>query len=223
MNLVKKSNEHVAIKKEDQVFTQYLKDGKWLVSVKVPDQAEVGDKLELIYNINDDHNDGWSLKSIVTIISANEKKKRKQKKRKKNNQNKGDFEQPTGFSLPVVTWVKRDKWTDHDFNETSALKIIKADSKEINGKVVENWDFYLNRDNKYLENELKTNKKDLHEEIILNRYKLAIVFFSLSLIDYLKKQDDSKVEEDISRLTAGISPVILDVIDSVGDLSEVSY
>ena len=81
----------------------------------------------------------------------------------------------------------------------------------------------MNRDNKYLENELKTNKKDLHEEIILNRYKLAIVFFSLSLIDYLKKQDDSKVEEDISRLTAGISPVILDVIDSVGDLSEVSY
>ena len=80
----------------------------------------------------------------------------------------------------------------------------------------------MNRDNKYLENELKTNKKGLHEEIILNRYKLAIVFFSLSLIDYLKKYDDSKVEEDISRLTAGISPVILDVIDSVGDLSEVS-
>lgn len=222
MNLVKKSNEHIAIKKEDQVFTQYLKDGKWLVSVKIPEQTEVGDKLELIYNINDDQNDGWSLKSIVTIISPNEKKRRKQKKRKKENQNKGDLDQPTGFSLPVVTWVKRDKWTDHDFNETSALKIIKADSKEINGKVVENWDFYLNRDNKYLENELKTNKKDLHEEIILNRYKLAIVFFSLSLIDYLKKYDDSKVEEDISRLTAGISPVILDVIDSVGDLSEVS-
>ena len=82
MNLVKKSNEHVAIKKEDQVFTQYLKDGKWLVSVKVPDQAEVGDKLELIYNINDDHNDGWSLKSIVTIISANEKKKKTEKRKK---------------------------------------------------------------------------------------------------------------------------------------------
>ena len=223
MNLVKKSNEHVTIKKEDQVFSQYLKDGKWLVSVKVPDQAEVGDKLELIYNINDDqNNDGWSLKSIVTIISPNQKRKTKKKKKKNNNQNKGDLDQPTGFSLPVVTWVKREKWAEHDFNDVSALKIIKADSKEINGKVVENWDFYLNRDNKYLENELKTNKKDLHEEIILNRYKLAIVFFSLSLIDYLKKQEDSKVEEDISRLTAGISPVILDVIDSVGDLSEVS-
>ena len=126
----------------------------------------MGDKLELIYNINDDHNDGWSLKSIVTIISVNEKKKRKQKKRKKNNQNKGDFEQPTGFSLPVVTWVKRDKWTDHDFNETSALKIIKADSKEINGKVV-NWEI----NNKYLKTSLRQTKRIYI--IILNRYKYS--------------------------------------------------
>ena len=100
------------------------------------------------------------------------------------------------------------------------MRIIKADTKEINGKQIESWDFFLNRNNRYLETELKTNKKGLHEEIILNRYKLAIVFLSLSLIDHLKKSEQTTIEEDISRLTAGISPVILDVVDSVGDLSE---
>ena len=56
----------------------------------------------------------------------------------------------------------------------------------------------------------------------MNRYRLAIVFLALSLIDHLKKDKESNVEEDIFRLTAGISPVVLDVVDSVGDLSESS-
>ena len=220
MNIVKNNKEHINVPKENQIYHQFLKDGKWLVSVKVPEQAQVGDKLELIYNIKDNNSEGWSLKSVVKIIQSTEKNKSRQKKKRKKQQNEGDIENPTGFSFPTVTWINRDKWEDHNFNESSALRIIKGESKEINGKQIESWDFFLNKNNKYLENELKTNKKGLHEEIILNRYKLAIVFLSLSLIDHLKKQDDVKVEEDIARLTAGISPVILDVVDSVGDLSE---
>ena len=221
MNLIKNNKNHLNISKENQIFHQYLKDGKWLVSVKVPKETEIGDKLELTYNIKDQTNDGWSLKSVVNIIASTKKNKnKKKKKKKKNNQNDGDKENPTGFSFPKVTWVKQESWGKHNFTDISALRIIKADTKEINGKQIESWDFFLNRNNRYLETELKTNKKGLHEEIILNRYKLAIVFLSLSLIDHLKKSEQTTIEEDISRLTAGISPVILDVVDSVGDLSE---
>ena len=187
-----------------------------------PEEASVGDKLELVFNIKDDHNQGWSLKSVVKIINSTEKKKNKNKKKNKQSQNKGDINNPTGFSFPNVQWINKDRWPEHDFNELSALRIIRGETKELNGKQIESWDFFLNRNNKYLENELKTNRKGLHEEIILNRYRLAIVFLSLSLIDHLKKDKESIVEDDIARLTSGISPVILDVVDSVGELSETS-
>ena len=194
----------------------------WLLSLKIPEEASVGDKLELVFNIKDDHNQGWSLKSVVKIINSTEKKKNKNKKKNKQSQNKGDINNPTGFSFPNVQWINKDRWPEHDFNELSALRIIRGETKELNGKQIESWDFFLNRNNKYLENELKTNRKGLHEEIILNRYRLAIVFLSLSLIDHLKKDKESIVEDDIARLTSGISPVILDVVDSVGELSETS-
>ncbi len=222
ININKNNKEHISIPKEKQIFHQFLKDGKWLLSLKVPEEASVGDKLELVFNIKDDHNQGWSLKSVVKIINSTEKKKNKNKKKNKKSQNKGDIHNPTGFSFPNVQWINKDRWLEHDFNELSALRIIRGETKELNGKQIESWDFFLNRNNKYLENELKTNRKGLHEEIILNRYRLAIVFLSLSLIDHLKKDKESIVEDDIARLTAGISPVILDVVDSVGELSETS-
>lgn len=222
MNLVKNNKDHLNINRENQIFHQFLKDGKWLVSIKVPDEAEVGDKLELIYNINDDQSEGWSLKSVVKIISSTKREKKNKKKKQNKSKNKGDNKNPTGFTFPTVTWVEKESWPRHNFDEYSALKIVKAETKEVNGKKIESWDFFLNRNNKYLENELKTNKKGLLEDIILNRYRLAIVFLALSLIDHLKKDKESNVEEDIFRLTAGISPVVLDVVDSVGDLSESS-
>jgi len=222
ININKNNKEHINIPKEKQIFHQFLKDGKWLLSLKIPEEASVGDKLELVFNIKDDHNQGWSLKSVVKIINSTEKKKNKNKKKNKQSQNKGDINNPTGFSFPNVQWINKDRWPEHDFNELSALRIIRGETKELNGKQIESWDFFLNRNNKYLENELKTNRKGLHEEIILNRYRLAIVFLSLSLIDHLKKDKESIVEDDIARLTSGISPVILDVVDSVGELSETS-
>ncbi len=220
MNLVKNNKDHLNINRENQIFHQFLKDGKWLVSVKVPEEAEVGDKLELIYNIKDDQSEGWSLRSEVKIISSTKKEKKNKNKKKNKNNNKGDNKNPTGFTFPTVTWVETENWPRHNFDENSALKIVKAETKELNGKQIESWDFFLNRNNKYLDNELKTNKKGLHEDIILNRYRLAIVFLALSLIDHLKKDKESNIEEDIFKLTAGISPVVLDVVDSVGDLSE---
>jgi len=105
-------------------------------------------------------------------------------------------------------------------DEHSALAIINAETKTVNGKEVQTWDFFLNRDNIYLNNELKTNRKNLDEEIILNRYKLSIVFFALSTIEHYNKKGYPNVAEDIFRLSSGISSVLLDVIDSVGDLSE---
>ena len=212
-----KSNENKTTSPEEKVFTQYLDNGHWMVSVKIPDDAEEGDKLKLNFNIKDINSDGWSLISEVEIIGPTDTKTHK-KNKKKQNQGKNNF--TTGFELPKVKWINQDEWEEYSFDEYSALAIISAGNKEVNGKEVQTWDFFLNRDNFYLNNELKTNKKNLDEDIILNRYKLSIVFFALSTIEFYNKKKLSNVEDEISRLTSGISSVLLDVIDSVGDLSE---
>lgn len=212
-----KANESKSIANEEKIFSQYLNNGHWVVSVKIPDDAEEGDKLKINFNIKDIDSDGWTLISEVEIIGPAETKTH-QKNKTKQNQGKRDY--TTGFDLPNVTWVVQNEWDEYKFDEHSALAIINAENKKINGKDVQTWDFFLNRDNIYLNNELKTNKKNLDEDIILNRYKLSIVFFALSTIEYYNKKNLPNLEDEVSRLTSGISSVLLDVIDSVGDLSE---
>ena len=212
-----KTNEIKSISNEEKVLSQYLDNGHWMVSVKIPDVAEEGDKLKINFNIKDINSDGWSLLSEVAIIGP-AKPNIHERNKKKKNQGKRDYS--TGFELPNVEWVKEEKWGEHNFDEFSALEIINVGTKKIKDKEVQIWDFYLNRDNIYLNNELKTNKKNLDEDIILNRYKLSIVFFALSTIEHYNKKNLPNVADEVSRLTSGISSVLLDVIDSVGDLSE---
>lgn len=220
INLLKKNGNTANVLNENITNSQFLDNGHWLVSITIPEETEIGDVLNISFKISDTNNEsGWELISKVNILEPVDTTKHKKKKKKKNNSGKNLFK--TGFTLPTVTWVNEEDWEENKMNEKTALKIIKAKSEKINGKDVELWDFYLNRDNKFLHNELKTNKKGLQEDIIVNRYKLSLVFFSLSLIDSLSSnQNNNNIEDDVEKLTAGISPVLLDVIDSVGDLSE---
>lgn len=218
MDVINSSGQIKNIHDDEKIFSQFLDNGHWVVSVKIPNSIEEGDKLNIKFNINDINSDGWSLISEVNILGPAEKKTHNKGNKNKKNDGKIDFQ--TGFTLPNVQWVEESDWDNHNFNQYSALSIINNGKKEVNGKEIETWDFYLNKANIYLNNELKTNKKNLDEEIILNRYKLAIVFFTLSMIEHHNRNGLDNVAEDVSRLASGISSVLLDVIDSVGDLSE---
>lgn len=219
----KETNKTEKVLPTDITSRQYLKNGEWLVSLDIPKIANTNDILDINFYIeNSSQKNIWKLTSKVIIEEEGQSKKNKSKSKskKKQKQSQGNNIQ-AGFDLPKVQWKGESEWHDYGFDKESAMTCIKAETKILNGKEIELWDFYLNSDNIYLLNELKKNKK-LDENIIRERYKLALVFFSLSLINQNKKLidrgDDIDIVKDIQRLTSGISPVVLDVIESLGDL-----
>lgn len=219
ITIKKPSGNTLLLSKENITYRQDLNKGKWLVGVSVPEEAEKNDILMLKFKIDDDHENEWNLYSEVKIL-APAKQKIHTPKPPKPGTGSGD-NRKSGFEIPKVTWIEQSDWEQHDFNERSSLKIVRADTKIVNNKEIETWDFFLNKDNLYLEYELKFNKKKLDEQVILNKYKLAMIFFTLSLIDYFKTKKIQDIEDQVANLTSGISSVLLDVIDSVNDLSHI--
>ena len=98
------------------------------------------------------------------------------------------------------------------------------------GKEVEDWEFYINKDNIHLLNELKISNK-LDPKIIQERYRLALVFMSLSIIEFKQKLekeqkieiDRTKVSDEIRDLTSSISSVILPIVEHLGGITEDIY
>lgn len=117
-----------------------------------------------------------------------------------------------GFALPRVSIVKRNNWEQHNFDEKSALKVIATGEK--------NFDFFINLDNVHLLTELKYSN---HEEvdIIEARYKYGMVLIALALLndeESVKNKEDEEIFDQIESLTRRISPILIPMISSLGDL-----
>ncbi len=116
-----------------------------------------------------------------------------------------------GLSIPNIQSVTRAEWEEHEFDEKSAMRIVK------NG---ENYDYFINIDNIYFLNECKKNNKEPLEAIkfkfIYGNYLLAI-----SLTKNISNFENSKLsEEDLVRqVTSSSAPVIIPMIDHLSQIS----
>ena len=82
------------------------------------------------------------------------------------------------------------------------------------------YDFYINLDNLYLLNEIKTQSKS-DPKLLEARYKYALVLVGLSVLkEYNEKKENNgeSVYNRISEFSKIISPVLLPMIDYLGDL-----
>ena len=222
------------IEQENLIYSKYQNNGHLLFSLKIPEEVKVGDVILLKIKISDDEptrKNPWVLSSEINILSAAMPKKH-ENPRKKKKEDKGNKQKPTGFTLPNVQWVERKDWTNHGFDDHSAMKADYGGKKTQGSdkKEYEEWDFYLNQDNIHLQNELKVTAANdkLDPKILKERYKIAMVFFALSVIDFNQKQNKEKdyeterVSENIKYMSSSISSVILPVIESLGDEDELS-
>lgn len=223
-----KSNNYNEISFDQIIYNQYLKNGDFLVSLKVPQNVEVGNKLKAEFVFSDSNaKNPFILISEITIIEPAEKKDHE-----KNNKNKKRDEQknPTGFTLPEAHWVERKNWEKYKFNDYSALHAKYNGLVQSGAKQVEDWVFYINKDNIHLLNELKVSTK-LDPKIVQERYRLALVFISLSIIEFKQKlekeqnieSDSEKTSQEILELTSSISSVILPIVEHLGGITEDIY
>ncbi len=131
--------------------------------------------------------------------------------------------------MPEAHWVERKDWQKYKFSDYSALHAEYNGINKLGGKEVEDWEFYINKDNIHLLNELKVNKLD--PKIVQERYRLSLVFMALSIIEFKQKIEKeqkieierSKISEEIRELTSSISSVILPIVEHLGGITEDIY
>ena len=137
------------------------------------------------------------------------------RKRPSSDEKGEDVEKTSYLDLPDVIEVRREDWDRHSFDEQSALKAV------YNGE--EGYDFFVNMDNIHLLTEHKANST-LDSKLLDARYKYGMVLIGIALLkDNETKNgkisdDEDDVYSKISYVTRVVSPILLPMIASLGDL-----
>jgi hypothetical protein len=126
-------------------------------------------------------------------------------------------QEPSYLDIPNAVEVRRNEWEKHSFEEKSALRVVDAGEDA-------GYDFFINMDNAYLQLEIKENAK-IDPKLLEARFKYGMVLLGISLLDYEEraKKDGSETGESsvykrISDFSNAISPTLLPMITSLGEL-----
>lgn len=125
---------------------------------------------------------------------------------------------PSRLSLPQIFDVRRDKWTEHGFDEFDALDIVSIGD----GK----YDFYVNMDNICLQNELKYANPATDVELITAQFRTGVVLIGMQLISELSRlhskgladRSNESIPEKVKLFTRAISPILIPMISTLSAL-----
>lgn len=218
-----------------------LHNGLAYLSVKLPDNCNVGDEPRFMALVTDPTQiEPFKNTFVVKIKPATIKPQAgKGERAKPPGKEEGiDREIPAGIRLPNPFEVYENEWDSKEpqFTKTTALRIKNAgdaqgNADEENGD--DNYDFFVNMDNLYLKTELKYTGSDT--TITKLRFKYGLVLLGLALLHQerqkLKKalhDGDQKVDNDnaegwdiekkVEEFSSAVAPVLLPLIESLGDL-----
>jgi len=197
-----------------------LWNGIATLAVELPPDVKEGDKLIYESEISDDRMINPFVESFTIITDKKAESVKKtgnggERRKPPLQENGEEREQPSGLNLPDIREVRHDKWESHNFDKYSALRVDGGDE--------EGFTFWVNMDNIYLHSEIKS-QASIEPKLLEARYMYSLVLIGLAL---LKPDSETKKEEDyeeitifdkISDFTKAISPVILPMISSLGDL-----
>lgn len=200
--------------------TPILFEGVCNISFSLPVCAAVGSTYTVIVTVTDDSQvEPFNVSTAIKVVPKRESKNngKPTKRRKKENEDDPESEEKksSGIQLPTATPVEKDEWDDHEFDKFSALKIVP--SNQDNGKK-RSFDFFLNIDNMYLQNELKRAKTD--EALLKKQFEIALILIGLSMIHERRNDTDSEaLQKQVLESTRAISMVLLPMLRSLGELT----
>jgi len=207
-------------------YSLNLWNGLATLNVGIPNSAKVGDILCFQAEVKDITRLEPFLSGFCVKIEQSQKKqdggngKRKESSSEKNGK---DSQKPTHLDIPNMIEVRRDRWqgNGYNFDEKSALAVVYA-GEEVG------YNFFINMDNVYLQMEIKGNIK-INPKFSEARFKYGMVLLGISLLDFEEKRKEEKkaimqendnlsIFEKISQFSRAISPTLLPMITSLGDL-----
>ncbi len=214
-----------------------LVDGKGNITFDLPENVVVGDALEVEFIVRDSVTGAEFLnRAKLPILAAVEQHPgAKPKPKSKPGDPPGkEVDGNSGISFPEVFWVdnKAPTWGSHFSSFDDCLRILD-EGETVDGKYESAYKFYLNADNKALKNELAFTK--LPADAVKKQFEIGVVLIAMALIhdekqhkaalrkpsDSLEKEDDEgTIENRVALLTRAIAPVLIPMIQSLGDLAE---
>ncbi len=214
-----------------------LANGIATLSVKLPEDATVGSKVEFHGVVSDEYREQPFENHFNVLVKPEAVSSGGGGTRRKppsDDDGKGR-DQPAGIVLPNIIEVREDGWSTHGFDRLTALKIKDAGDFEENGTSHEpaiRYDFFINIDNLYLKTEMKSAKADTR--LMKSRFTYGMVLVGLGLLqqemtkeetkggDSVSERDDDEdrasggIEQRVEKVTKALAPIILPMIESLG-------
>jgi hypothetical protein len=199
----------------------HLQNGRLRIVFRAPVNARIGDNLDVEIIVTDPTRATlgkapWTNTVTLKFAEGGKEVRSGTKARSR--------KQVAEIGAPQPIEVLKERWSEFNFDEKSALKVVK------NG---DGYDFYVNMDNRYLLNELM-HRKGSDQESAKFAYKWGLVLVALGMLQELKNRDGKSedvnqengessngptAEEHISRFSAGVAAVIVPtVLDLLGTM-----
>jgi len=207
-------------------YTPNLVNGICTLNITLPDTVKEGDKIRFLTRVFDPiilNQDEFINKFILEVVSTIKSNGHKSNRRKPRSDEKGDKREiPSGIQLPEIRQIYEADWNTKEpaFNKYTALRAELLETREIKGKTIYNYIFYINMDNLFLLSEIKSSSS--YPDIIKARFRLGMVLLGMGLIRQ-DIEDNTKegVEEKIEEFTKAIAPILLPMIDGLGGELEI--
>lgn len=211
-------------------------NGLATLSLNLPDDVTPGTLLNLRIDVIDAAmGQTFSNSLAITVQPAIDRQPSSGGKRKDPPTSKpgSERELPSGLSLPEWAWVERERWQDHEpaFTDQTAMEVVRETGIE-DGESRDSYTFFVNADNVHLLRELKT-ATNAQSEVVRTRFATGCGLIALGMLHEAGKLSkeidedsvplsDDNVEELVRQVTASVAPIIVPMIEALGEIGELS-
>jgi len=216
--------------------TLNLHDGFAHLNVHLPRDARRKDTLHLTVEVTDATLvESFVNQTELTVLAAQTNRSGGAsiiKTREEEAENGRVEKRQSGIALPKIVEVTQDEWSTREMDAYSALRIVNAGLEEGDGEgrgQTPIYDFFVNVDNIYLKTEEKASPSKA--DVLSARFKFGMILVGLGVLRHCSQHQEtdedtldensvrtSEPEEFVAQATDAIGPMLLPMIEALGDL-----
>ncbi len=190
----------------------------------LPDGTRVGDHVEYLVEVTDPSRiDSFQLELRLDVVPSIDSSSGTRGSSHTANAGRGELGGAgSTLSLPNIKLVRRHDWQEHDFGETSALKVIHAGTAKDTSAPV--YDFFVNIDNKYLlhsQKERTASAALLEKQFVYGFVLIGLAFLQDHHHGGKRAAPDSEgIDAYVERATRALGPILVPMIQAIGSLED---
>lgn len=187
----------------------------------LPDGAKAGDTLEYLVEVTDPVRfDAFSMPLTLDVVSSGGGGGGRGVTGKNNNSGKGTSGgSDATLNLPKITQVSQAEWPEHEFDDSSVLRVVHAGTADPQASV---YDFFVNTDNKYLL--VSQKERPANADLLRKQFIYGFVLVGLALLQdnhrHGEATDGDDIEDYVRRTSRALGPILIPMMQAIGTLDE---